>query len=173
MRYFLIVGLVMWGSDTVLAEERSARVGIVLSWMELNNFQAALPSLDLAQRAMLLSLRAAMGSDGGFSLRLAAGWGFGFAAQAVALAHFESAIAWGFLFDHLRIYAEGGMGMLRLRQGGIEAWRLTGWLTGGGQMRFILGAVVLFEIAPLTLLDLNTPHLPWVWLYRAGVLWRF
>ncbi len=176
MRYFsvlLIVGLGIWGNGAALAGERAGRVGVVLSWLELNNFQAALPSLDLAQRAMLLSLRSALGSDGGFSLRLGVGWGFGFGVESIILAHFESAIAWGFLFERLRLYTEGGMGMLRLRQGATEVWRLTGWLAGGGQMRFIWGTLIFFEIAPMTLLDFNTTNLPWVWLYRTGVLWQF
>ncbi|MCI2430754.1 hypothetical protein LM602_00745 [Candidatus Acetothermia bacterium] len=176
MRSFLVLLVlvaVMGVSVAVLAEERFGRVGLVLSWMELNNFQPALPSIDLEQRAMLFSLRAAMGSDAGLSLRLAVGWGMGFAAQAVALAHFESAIAWGVLSDRLRIYAEAGMGMLQIRQGVTEAWRLTGWVAGGGQMRFLLGSLIFFEIAPLTLLDFNAPSIPWVWFYRTGALWQF
>ncbi|MCS6936016.1 MAG: hypothetical protein RML48_05835 [Candidatus Bipolaricaulota bacterium] len=168
-----VLGLVIADSVTVSAQERFGRVGVVLSWMELNNFQPALPDMNLEQRAMLFSLRAALGSDSGLSLRLTGGWGFGFSPQALLLAHFESAVVWGILLENLRLYAEGGMGMLNLRQGAVEAWRLTGWVAGGGQMRFLWGILVFFEIAPLTLLDLQAPSLPWVWFYRAGVLWQF
>lgn len=174
MRIAWLIGLfcLMWEWEA-LAQERAPSLGMALSWMELKNFQPALPDINLDQRAMLFSLRAALGSDRGLSLRLTGGWGFGFAPQALLLAHFESAVVWGVLLETTRIYAEGGMGMLQFRQGALEAWRLTGWVAAGGQMRFLWGMLVFFEIAPLTLLDFHAPSLPWVWFYRAGVLWQF
>lgn len=173
MKRICAISLSLLWSCGALAQERAASVGAVTSWLELTNFQIALPNFDLNQRAMILAVRLSVGSDGGLGFRLGAGWGFGFSNNFLGLAHYESAIFWNFRLNNLRVYLAGGVGMLRFRQSGNEAWRLTGSLAAGGQIAFLFGTSIFFEIAPLTLLDFNQPHLPWVWSYRAGVLWRF
>lgn len=160
-------------SASTFAQERAPSVGIALSWMELNNFQAALPSFELSQRVFLLYARGEVQIETGFALRVGAGWGGAFEGSPIGLTHYETSMALNFPFGRVGAYVEVGTGIMQFRQGAQEVWRLTGWVGAGWKLSLISRVSFFFEIMPLTLLDFNQPSLPWVWSYRAGVLWRF
>lgn len=148
-------------------------VGIAISWMELDNFQSALPMLTLSQKVLLFSVRGETQIERGVALRLAAGWGFAFEGVPLGIAQYESALALNFPFGRGSAYGELGSGLIHLRQDPEDAWRWTGWIGAGGRFAIFPQLSVFFDIAPLALLDFGQPNLPWVWSYRSGALWRF
>lgn len=160
-------------SGEAIAQERAPSLGIALSWMELDNFQAALPAFALSQKVLLFSVRGETQIEIGIALRVAGGWGFAFEGNPLGLAHYETALAFNFPFGRATASVELGSGILHLTQGTEEAWRLTGWLGAGGRFSLFSRVSVFFDVVPLVLLDFSRQSLPWVWGYRAGVLWRF
>lgn len=171
-KYLLILGILALSVETV-AQERAPSLGIGASWMELDNFQPALPTFALSQKVFVLSVRGETQIETGIALRVAAGWGFAFEGIPLGIAHYETALALNFPFGRVSASVELGSGILHLRQSVEEAWRLTGWVGAGGRATLISKISVFFDIVPLVLLDLNQKSLPWVWSYRGGVLWRF
>lgn len=155
------------------AQERAPRLGIGASWMELDNFQAALPTLTLSQKVLLFSVRGETQIDLGLALRLAGGWGFAFEGSPLGIGHYETALAFHFPFGRASASIELGSGILHVVQGSEQAWRLTGWVGAGGRFSLFPKISVFFDVVPLVLLDFSQQNLPWVWSYRSGVLWRF
>jgi hypothetical protein len=74
MRYLWVVGILALGVEAV-AQERAPSLGIAASWMELKNFQPALPTFMLSQKVLILSVRGETQIEFGMALRLAGGWG--------------------------------------------------------------------------------------------------
>jgi hypothetical protein len=172
MKHLWLLGLLLLGVGAT-AQERAPSVGIAASWMELNNFQPALPTFTISQKVLLLSVRGETQIETGVALRLAGGWGFAFEGPPLGIAHYETALALNFPFGRASASIELGSGILHLTQNAEQAWRLTGWLGAGGKFSLFPKVSVLFEIVPLALLDFSQPSLPWVWSYRSGVVWRF
>lgn len=172
MRYLWVLGMMVLGVGAV-AQERAPSLGIAASWMELNNFQPALPTLVLSQKVLLFSVRGETQIEIGVALRLAGGWGFAFEGSPVGIAHYETALALNFPFGRASASVELGSGILHLVQGAEQAWRLTGWVGAGGRFALFSRISVFFDVVPLVLLDFSQQNLPWVWSYRSGVLWRF
>ncbi len=156
-----------------MAQERGPNLGVAASWMELKNFQPALPTFEISQKVLILSVRGETQIETGVALRLAAGWGFAFEGTSVGIAHYETALALNFPFGRLNASLEVGSGILHLTQNAAEAWRLTGWVGAGGRFALFPKISVFFDVVPLALLDFSQKNLPWVWSYRSGVLWRF
>ncbi len=162
----------LW-SMNAWAGERAPSLGVALSWMELENFQPALPTLTISQRVLLLSVRGETQIETGVALRLAAGWGFAFEGPPLGIAHYETALALNFPVGGASASIELGSGVLHLTQNAEQAWRLTGWVGAGGRFSLVSKISVFFDVVPLVLLDFSRQNLPWVWSYRGGVLWRF
>lgn len=155
------------------AQERAPYVGLGASWMELENFQAALPTLVLSQKVVLFSVRGETQFETVIALRVAAGWGFAFEGAPVGIAHYETALALNLPLGQLSTSFELGSGILHLKQNAEEAWRLTAWIGAGGRLSLLPKASVFFDVVPLVLLDFSQQNLPWIWSYRSGLLWRF
>ncbi len=155
------------------AQERAPSLGIATSWMELDNFQPALPTFTISQKVLLLSVRGETQIETGVALRLAGGWGFAFEGPPVGIAHYETALALNFPFGRASASIELGSGILHLTQNAEQAWRLTGWVGAGGRFSLVSKISVFFDVVPLVLLDFSQPSLPRVWSYRGGALWRF
>jgi hypothetical protein len=172
MRLSVIVGLLVLGAEA-LAQERAPSVGLSLSWMELKNFQPALPTFVLSQKVLIFSVRGETQIEVGVGLRLAGGWGFAFEGSPLGIAHYETALALSFPFGRASASVELGSGILHLVQGAEQAWRWTGWLGAGGRFAIFPQISVFLDVVPLVLLDFSQRTLPWVWSYRSGVLWRF
>lgn len=156
-----------------LAQERAPSLGISASWMELDNFQPALPTFTLSQKVLLFSVRGETQIEVGLALRLAGGWGFAFEGSPLSIAHYETAVALNFPFGRATASVELGSGILHLTQNTEDAWRLTGWVGAGGRFSLFTKISFFFDVVPIVLLDFSQQSLPWVWSYRAGVLWRF
>ncbi len=171
-RSLWILGLLAL-STLIEAQERGPNVGVAASWMELDNFQPALPTFALSQRVLMLAARVETQIETGVALRLGGGWGFAFEGPSVGIAHYETALAFNFPFGRASAYIELGSGILHLVQNAEQAWRLTGWVGAGGRFSLFPGVSIFFDVVPLMLLDFSQQNLPWVWSYRAGVLWRF
>ena len=171
-QYLWVFGLLILCTEA-LAQERAPSLGIGASWMELDHFQQALPTFVLSQKVFMLSVRGETHIETGIALRVAAGWGFAFEGISLGIAHYETALALNFPFGRVSASVELGSGILHLKQNTEEAWRLTGWVGAGGRATLVSKISVFFDIVPLMLLDFNQKNLPWVWSYRAGVLWRF
>jgi hypothetical protein len=172
MRYLWVVGILALGVEAV-AQERAPSLGIAASWMELKNFQPALPTFMLSQKVLILSVRGETQIEFGMALRLAGGWGFAFDGNPVGIAHYETALALNFPVGRATASLELGTGILHLTQNAEQAWRLTGWIGVGGRFALFSRVSVFFDVVPLALLDFSQQNLPWVWSYRSGVLWRF
>jgi len=172
MRYLWVVGILALGVEAV-AQERAPSLGIAASWMELKNFQPALPTFMLSQKVLILSVRGETQIEFGMALRLAGGWGFAFEGSPVGIAHYETALALNFPVGRATASLELGTGILHLTQNAEQAWRLTGWIGAGGRFALFSRVSVFFDVVPLALLDFSQQNLPWVWSYRSGVLWRF
>jgi hypothetical protein len=172
MRYLWVVGILALGVEAV-AQERAPSLGIAASWMELKNFQPALPMFMLSQKVLILSVRGETQIEFGMALRLAGGWGFAFDGSPVGIAHYETALALNFPVGRATASLELGTGILHLTQNAEQAWRLTGWIGAGGRFALFSRVSVFFDVVPLALLDFSQQNLPWVWGYRSGVLWRF
>jgi hypothetical protein len=172
MRYLWVVGILALGVEAV-AQERAPSLGIAASWMELKNFQPALPTFMLSQKVLILSVRGETQIEFGMALRLAGGWGFAFDGSPVGIAHYETALALNFPVGRATASLELGTGILHLTQNAEQAWRLTGWIGAGGRFALFSRVSVFFDVVPLALLDFSQQNLPWVWSYRSGVLWRF
>ncbi|MCX8102896.1 MAG: hypothetical protein N3E42_00420 [Candidatus Bipolaricaulota bacterium] len=171
-RYLWIVGILVL-SVGAIAQERAPSLGIATSWMELDNFQPALPAFTLSQKVLLFSVRGETQIEFGLALRLAGGWGLAFEGSALGIALYETALAFNFPFGRVIASVELGSGILHLTQGAEEAWRLTGWIGAGGRFSLFPRVSVFFDVVPLVLLDFSQQNPPWVWSYRSGVLWRF
>ena len=172
-KYLWVLGLLALNTIEVIAQERGPNLGVAASWMELDNFQPALPTFVLSQKVFMLSARVETLIETGMALRLAGGWGFAFEGSPLGIAHYETALAFNFPFGRASASLELGSGILHLVQSTEQAWRLTGWIGAGGRFSLVSKISVFFDVVPLMLLDFNQKNLPWVWSYRAGVLWRF
>ncbi|MFN4218689.1 MAG: hypothetical protein ACK4HB_05360 [Candidatus Bipolaricaulia bacterium] len=172
-KYLWVLGLLALNVLEALAQERAPSLGVAASWMELDNFQPALPTFVLSQKVVMLSVRGETQIEIGVALRLAASWGFAFEGSALGVAHYETALALNFPFGRASASIELGSGILHLVQNAEQAWRLTGWVGAGGRFSLVSKISVFFDVVPLVLLDFSQKNLPWVWSYRAGVLWRF
>lgn len=168
-----MLGLLALSSVEAIAQERAPSLGMALSWMELDNFQPALPTFALSQKVLLFSVRGETQIETGVALRLAGGWGLALEGSPVGIAHYETALALNFPFGRATASVELGSGILHLTQNAEDAWRLTGWIGAGGRFALFSKVSVFFDVVPLVLLDFSQQNLPWVWSYRAGVLWRF
>lgn len=155
------------------AQERGPSVGVAASWMELDNFQAALPTFTMSQKVFMLSVRGETQIELGVALRLAAGWGFAFEGSSLGIAHYETALALNFPVGRATASVELGSGIMHVTQNTEQAWRLTGWIGAGGRFALFPRVSIFFDVVPLVLLDFSQQALPWVWSYRGGVLWRF
>jgi len=173
MKRILLLGLFCLAGGEVAAQERSPSLGLAASWMELKNFQPALPTFMLSQKVLILSVRGETQIEFGMALRLAGGWGFAFDGSPVGIAHYETALALNFPVGRATASLELGTGILHLTQNAEQAWRLTGWIGAGGRFALFSRVSVFFDVVPLALLDFSQQNLPWVWSYRSGVLWRF
>ncbi len=173
MKRILLIGLLCLAGEEAAAQERSPSLGLAASWMELKNFQPALPTFVLSQKVLLFSVRGETQIEFGVALRLAGGWGLAFEGSPVGIAHYETALALNFPFGRASASVELGSGILHLVQGTEQAWRLTGWVGAGGRFALFSRISVFFDVVPLVLLDFSQQNLPWVWSYRGGVLWRF
>lgn len=156
-----------------LPQERAPSLGIGATWMELDNFQQVLPTFTLSQKVLLFSVRGETQIETGMALRLAGGWGFAFEGSSLGIAHYETALALNFPFGRATASVELGSGILHLTQNAEQAWRLTGWIGAGGRFSLFSRVSIFFDVVPLVLLEFSQQNLPWVWSYRAGVLWRF
>ncbi|MCL6643325.1 MAG: hypothetical protein K6T71_08460 [Candidatus Bipolaricaulota bacterium] len=172
MRYLWVLGVLALGVEAV-AQERAPSLGMAASWMELDNFQPALPTLVLSQKVLMLSVRGETQIEFGLGLRLAGSWGFAFEGSPLGIAHYETALALNFPFGRASASLELGTGIMHLTQNSEQAWRLTGWVGAGGRFSLFSRISVFFDVVPLILLDFSQQNLPWVWSYRSGVLWRF
>nr|BAL52618.1 hypothetical protein HGMM_F01H03C20 [uncultured Acetothermia bacterium] len=172
MRYLWIFGMLVLGTEA-LAQERAPSLGIAMSWMELKNFQPALPTFEISQKVLIFSVRGETQIELGVALRLAAGWGFAFEGTSLGIAHYETALALNFPFGRASASVELGTGIMHFTQHSEEAWRLTGWVGAGGRFALFPKISFFFDVAPLVLLDFSQHDLPWVWSYRGGALWRF
>jgi hypothetical protein len=172
MRYLWVLGILALGVEAT-AQERAPSLGMAASWMELKNFQPALPTFVLSQKVFMFSVRGETQIEFGMALRLAGGWGFAFEGSSLGIAHYETALALNFPFGRASASLELGTGILHLTQNTEQAWRLTGWVGAGGRFSLFPRVLVFFDIVPLILLDFSQQNLPWVWSYRSGVLWRF
>lgn len=170
--WLMAVLSLLW-SVSASAQERAPSLGIAASWMELDNFQPALPTFTISQKVLLLSVRGETQIETGVALRLAAGFGFAFEGSSLGIGHYETALAINFPFGRASASIELGSGILHLTQNAEQAWRLTGWVGAGGRFSLVSKISVFFDVVPLVLLDFSQPSLPWVWSYRGGVLWRF
>lgn len=174
MKHLWLVGILsLFWSVNASAQERAPGLGIAASWMELDNFQPALPRFALSQKVLLFGVRGETQIEMGLAIRLAAGWGFAFEGNPLGIAHYETALALNFPFGRASASLELGSGILHLTQNAEQAWRLTGWVGAGGKFSLFPKASVFFEIVPLALLDFSQPNFLWVWSYRSGALWRF
>lgn len=171
-RYLWVLGLLALNAPEALGQERGPNLGIAASWMELDNFQPALPTFALSQKVLMLTARVETQIEIGLALRLAGGWGFAFEGSSLSIAHYESALAVNFPFGRASASVELGSGILHLVQNAEQAWRLTGWIGAGGRFSLFPRVSVFVDVVPLVLLDFSRQNLPWVWSYRAGVLWR-
>jgi hypothetical protein len=172
-QYLWILGLLALNTMEAASQERGPNLGVAASWMELDNFQPALPTFALSQKVFMLSARVETRIETGVSLRVAGGWGFAFEGSPLSIAHYETALALNFPFGRATASLELGTGILHLTQNAEQAWRLTGWVGAGGRFALFSRVSVFFDVVPLALLDFSQQNLPWVWSYRAGMLWRF
>lgn len=172
-KYLWILGLLALNTMGATAQERGPSLGVAASWMELDNFQPALPTFALSQKVLMVTARVETQIETGVALRVAGGWGFAFEGSPLGIAHYETALALNFPFGQASASVELGSGILHLVQNAEQAWRLTGWIGAGGRFALFPRVSIFFDVVPLVLLDFSQQNLPWVWSYRGGVLWRF
>ncbi len=179
MRIFFILLTVLIASISCISSVRAQseltpNLGVYVEWLELEALMGT-QSIELPPKAFTVGalVELAPAQAIGFVYRFSVGRGIGIGKPALNLTRFDTSVLYILPFSNIKVFGDGGMGLLQLQSDKGEYWRNIGWLGAGLRVRPTPQLILAFEIKVLGLIQLDIPDapLPLTWIFRLEGLW--